>query len=412
MSMRAALTAAALAFVLTACGSSAPVASRQSPSPASSYVAANSPSATSEPSTASPTRTNSPSPPSTAPKVSPTLLFAALEAKGASTPYTWNTVAIAGLDGYARAKTTFTSMPPPYVGCAGAVLPTIAYAVAGKVYFSDSSGRIRSLSVGGQVTLVTTFPITSPQQMLSFAVSPDGARVLATVFTLPAPPSTGNGCTGGSMFGSGSFSLDVYAAMAGGAPSLLYHQDLPTSSTQPVPNNVLAFIGWDAVGPLATYPTEYATQGGGPSRYFGVPVRVDAGTGKVTAPVSDQNCSVWDIAATGDYVCEGPGAMYVRSPNGANLWQVTEPANSSYFSDLLSPDVRHVVCVTDSGTQVFASNGSSFTLPATFQHEGWLDSSTLIGGNPTINFIYTSLTAPGTLVDIGFKGLFVGTVRD
>src|ERR1700680_4907746 len=44
-------------------------------------------------------------------------LFAVLEAKTPGSQYSWNTVAISGLDGHARAETTFTPMPVPNLGC-------------------------------------------------------------------------------------------------------------------------------------------------------------------------------------------------------------------------------------------------------------------------------------------------------
>src|SRR5579859_5093885 len=87
----------------------------------------------------------SPSPtPSSAPPPE-SLLFAALETNANAAQFQWNTVAIAGLDGNARAKTTFVPMPIPYTGCAGPVLPPSAHVAAGKVYFADGTGEIRSL---------------------------------------------------------------------------------------------------------------------------------------------------------------------------------------------------------------------------------------------------------------------------
>src|SRR5438093_1310 len=83
------------------------------------------------------------------PSVGP-LLFAVLEANGTANVWTYNTVAIAGLDGYARAKTTFSPMPVPVLGCMGAVLPLSAHVAAGKVFFADSKGVVRSLAIAGR----------------------------------------------------------------------------------------------------------------------------------------------------------------------------------------------------------------------------------------------------------------------
>lgn len=347
------------------------------------------------------------------PSGSSPLLFAALEANGAASPLGWNTVAIAGLDGYARAKTTFTPMPTPYVGCAGAVLPLSAHVAAGKVFFADGTGVIRSLSVAGQLTQVATFPLTSTQQMLSFAVSPDGGRLLGAVFSLPPKSATGDPCSGSPMFGPGNFSLDVYSAQAGGTSRLLYHQTLPTSSTSPAPNT-MAFIGWDSVGPLGTYPTEWATQGGGPMHYFGTPVRIDPATGIVGSPVSDpQSCLVQDVAPSGDFACVpvgSTGAISVRRPDNTEIWRFAAPPQTGYQYAFLAPDEQHVVAL-GSGSEVLARGGTEVKLQDTFQYDGWLDSNTVIGGGFNSNLNYVRLNDLGTVVDIGFIGLFVGTVQ-
>src|SRR5919204_1180447 len=157
-------------LLLAACG--------QAPAKPTSAVVSPSPSATG---TVQPSASANPSP---SVKPSPTPLFAVLEAKGTANASTYNTVAIAGLDGYARAKATFTPMPVPVVGCMAAILPSQAHVAAGKVYFADAHGVIRSLATDGRVMTAATFPMTSTQQMLSFAVSPDGGRIIGTVFTL------------------------------------------------------------------------------------------------------------------------------------------------------------------------------------------------------------------------------------
>src|SRR5690349_21622855 len=120
------------------------------------------------------------------PKNLSTLLFAVLEAKGTANAWTYNTVAIVGLDGNASAKSSFTPMPVPSVGCMGAIIPPSAHVAAGKVYFADARGVVRSLAIDGTVAVAATFSMTSTQQMLSFAVSPDGTRIVGTIFTVPA----------------------------------------------------------------------------------------------------------------------------------------------------------------------------------------------------------------------------------
>lgn len=366
---------------------------------------------------ASPSALPSPSPspqvsPSPAPAASPTLLFAALEAKNTNYPTGWNTVAIAGLDGYARAKAQFASMPTPWVGCAGPVLPNSAQVAAGKVFYADGAGVIHSLAPGGSPTDVTRLPMTSQQKMLSFAVSPDGSQLLATIFTIPPKPAGDPCASGGPMFAAGSFTLDVYAAQTGSAARLLYHEDLPTSSTQPIPN-VMAFIGWDSVGPVGTYPTAWATQGGGPHHYNGLPVRIDATTGKVTGEISDHTqCTVQDVAPSGDFLCSvtATSALSVRRPDGTELWHYTPPSSMEVFLAFLAPDEGQILTL-GSTNSVIGRNGTVTTVAAIQPAYGWLDSRTLIAGGNGVNFLYISLAAPGTAIDIGFTGLFIGTVR-
>jgi hypothetical protein len=345
------------------------------------------------------------------PSTSASPLFAVLEATIPGSQYEWNTVAIAGLDGYARAKTTFTPMPVPDIGCMGAILPQSAQVAAGRVYFADGKGVVRSLSVTGQVTQVAAFPLTSSQQMLSFAVSPDGSELLGTVFTLPAKPNLA--CNGSAA--SSGYSLSVYSAKAGGSSTLLYHESLPTGASLgwAPPPIVMALTGWDAVGPFGTYPTAWASQGGGPGSDLGVAVRIDASTGKVLRQVADPNsCLVWDIGASGDFTCipDGVANVSVRRPDGSEIWQTS----GSHYWNFLSPDEQHIVAASDAtGLEVLGRDGTRVKLGSGYGLDpaGWLDSTTVIGGVGPNPLAYVGLSAPSTIVSLGFKVLFVGTVH-
>ena len=117
--MKTIISAAILLLLSAGCGqaSGTPTATLSSPSPSSSAVVSAPASQLATP-TVGPS--SKPTPQATL-GTSPTLLFAVLEAKGTANPWTYNTVAIAGLDGYARAKTTFTPIQTP----ACAVLPLL-----------------------------------------------------------------------------------------------------------------------------------------------------------------------------------------------------------------------------------------------------------------------------------------------
>jgi hypothetical protein len=357
----------------------------------------------------------SPSSPPT-PTKSAALLFAALEAKGTVNFEQWNTVAIAGLDGYARAKTTFVPMRVPSLGCQGAKLPPSAHVAAGSVYFADGTGVVRSLSAQGQITRVATFPLTSGQQMLSFAVSPDGSRLLGAVFTVPPKPQL---LCGDTPVVAG-YSLDVYSAAVGGASTLLYNESLPAHLAENrIDNgiNVMAFVGWDQLGPIATYPAQWVHNQGGPGRpYIHNAVRVDPASGKVFKQVSSGTCDVHDIALTGDFVCSLAVnvGLSVRRPDGSEIWRGASKTKNGMPYSYLSPDERRLV-VGDGA--VMGQDGSQVVLVEGFAPVGWLDSTTVIGVNYVVgnanmyNLSFVGLSAPGTMVDIGFKGQFVGVIR-
>jgi hypothetical protein len=396
---------AALLVLCVACGQAPvkPTAAVASPSASNSAIARPSPIAT--------------------PKTSPTLLFAVLEANGTANAWTYNTVAIAGVDGYARAKTTFAPITSPSIGCFGTVTPPSAHVAAGKVYFADAKGVIRSLAIDGTVGVAAAFPLTSTQQMLSFAVSPDGTKVLGTIFTLPANISACNGAW------SGTFTFDAYSATSGGPSRLVYHDSWTT------PRDVLALTGWDAVGPIGTYPTVWASQGGGPGSTLGVFVRVDATTLRPGTPLSDPHaCQVWNSVPSGEFVCLKDGVMSnggtpqqtvsmpvsIRELDGTESWQFTITGMNGPSSPFLSSDASHVImcCSDDSREWLIGRDGSRIKLGGAFYGSGWLDSTTVIGEyhpdprqQPPLPLSYVALSAPGTVVSMGFAGLFVGTVR-
>jgi len=356
------------------------------------------------------------------------MLFAVLEARGTTNAWTYNTVAIAGLDGYARAKTTFTPMPVPALGCMGAIIPPSAHVAAGKVFFADAKGVIRSLAIDGKVSTVATFPMTSTQQMLSFAVSPDGATVLGTLFTTP---KNAYGCDG--PITSTTFTFDAYTATAGQPARLVYHE-----SWAKAPASVMALTGWDALGPFGTYPTVWASQGGGPGSTLGVYVRIDASTVKPGALFSDPSkCQVWDSVSSGAFVCikdaviSGGGTpdqqvvqqVSVRGADGTELWPFTFKATNGAYGSLLAPDGQRVtMCCADVSAGfaylLVGRTGGQVTIAQGFYGEGWLDSTTMVGevntsptAQPPFKLAYVSTTSPGLAVSLGFTGKYVGTVR-
>jgi hypothetical protein len=357
------------------------------------------------------------------------LLFAVLQAKGTATQNQLDTVAIVGLDGQTVAAATFTPMPVPAVGsCIGAIDPPSAHVAAGKVFYADASGVVHSLGADGGVTTVATFPMTSAQQMLSFAVSPDGGRIIGTVLTIPK-----NAVTCDRSVSTATYSYDAYSATSGASSRLIYHQTWTGSQS------VMALTGWDAVGPIGTYPTVWATQGGGPGSTLGVAVRIDAATMRPLSPFAGQGpCLVWQSVQSGAFVCTPDPVMTgggtaqqgvdsrvsVRRADGSEMWAFKVTSTNPAFGPFLAPDERHVaICCADVAGPGFAQvvagqDGSTATTAGGFTTVGWLDSETMVGYShpdpvqqPPFSLGYIRSADLGRFTSMGIYGNFIGTVR-
>lgn len=330
-------------------------------------------------------------------------LFAALEAKQDPGKRINDTVAIVGLDGYARAKTTFEPIRPPYVGNCQPLLPTQAYVAARGVFFLDGGGVVRKLSLDGRVLAVVRFPLTSSQQEISFAVSPDGSRLMGIVLTLPPKPPSPPPMEGPE-FLSGDFKLDVYTAEIDGQPKLVRHDHWPQDDPR---HGGLQMIGWDASGPLASNSTSYCTQGGRGAHWYGDPVRLDT-SGTPTVSLQGPGCNAVDVLPDGTFLCSGSideqgGTLSVRRPDGTEVWHYTGSQADSWA--YLSPDKQAFVDVC---CGVIRRDGSNLKLP--IFPEGWLDASTVIGTGDSLgsDMELVRLSAPAAAVDLGFSGTFVG----
>ena len=168
-------------------------------------------------------------------------------------------------------------------------------------------------------------------------------------------------------------------------------------------------------------------------RALGVFVRVDAATLEPEAAFSNPaSCQVWSSIASGAFAClKNPvpyGTSYVstgsvRRSDGTEAWTFSIAAANGAFGAKLSPDGNQVtVCCLDvpSGFGYVAlTNGApAQTLANGFEPQGWLDQGTLVGqyrpdptAQPPFDLGYVALSSPGVAVPMGFKGLFVGTVR-
>jgi hypothetical protein len=358
------------------------------------------------------------------------VLFAVLETKRAGAQESeyagsHDTVAIAGADGFAVARATFAPRHVPEVPMAGAVLYPEAYPAAGAVYFIDGGGVVRRLDPSGSTRKVTTFPLTSPQQGASFAVSPDGKQLIAAVLTyptvIPAPAAT----AGGAPFKtSGSWSLDLELANDGGAADVAHHwqsgaNDYPGSSSG---FRNLAIVGWDATGPLGIIDgyngAQQAVFEG--QRWAGghlVRLGLDGSIGAAPLPA---DCTPVALGAADRVVCMLPGAgantglLQVASLDGQVLWTAIPPSPSLQQGQAggftLSPDGTRIAM---DGVLV-PQHGVNVSLPITFMTRGWLSADTLIGmiqSTEPMKLGILRLSAPNSIENWGFSGQFVGILR-
>jgi len=408
MPPRHALVAAAVLVAITACGSSSTVSH---PSPT---VSASAPASGSGSPTASPTST-APCAAGVASGLPP--LMAVLERKAAPgghslTPPFWShdTLAIAGLNAVARAHATFQPRAFPYIGNAATLLsPREAYVLGGLVYYIDGLGTVWTLDPSGKQSAVAHFTIGLSQQEVSFAVSPDGCHLVATVLTIP-PKGPAN------PFPSlnGTWKLDVMAADANGASRTIKSW---TSTVYPgqsggFQNVVLA--GWDAQGPLVVVGSPLGTQNGdlvdnyeffsGSVAHMG-----DDGTPGAAVPMPS-GCTPLRMTPAGDITCAAPSANGATLAVVSSTGQVEVPAFTvaGYLDAAAGPGGAIAV------TGQWRKGSTVGTLPANFQPQGWIGADTIFGrlatpGEPAGNAALAHLTGSGaTIENLGFQGDYVG----
>ena len=395
--MRRSLALTAI-LVLAACAAPQPKAQNSVP-----------PTATPTASGPQPTAAPSPTP-------TPRTLMVVLEAIGANTRLgepgvadSYDTVAIAGTDGVAVAKTTFTARTLPVVGNAAPVLGLPAVVADGAVFFSDRQGVIRRLDVSGTVTTEATFPVDSSQQLLRFAVSPDGQHLMGSVFTFP--PVNANATNPGEVFAPGAhYHVTLYSAGAGGPATKVYDKDSADFSQ---PKAMVA--GWDATGPLATVDSFLGTQQGpGGRRVNGGPLARLNSDGSLGNTVGGADCSAVDYHLDGSVICgwSSQRPPWVAGPAGDTRWALdgcqTQQSPAFPYGMALSPDTNQVLL----SKGVCRKDGSLVPYPGSGYPLGWLDDQTVVLWTE-VNAHEMALWKPGaaTATDLGYKAAFVGVIR-
>jgi len=403
-----------MVVILAACGS--PSGHQASSSVQSNATPTATPVATSTISSPTPSSSPTQTPaatPSALPAPPPTL-YAVLEAPAQYAQDT--TVAIAGLDGYARAKTHFTPRSIPYLADVAVVLAPEAHVAAGVVYFVDGRGVVRTLAPSGVVRQVAVFPITQAQQEISFAVSPDGKQLMAAILTFPA---VGKLIPGTGWYAPvGAWTLEVERADAGGSTVVLHRWQ---SASEPT-NIVMA--GWDAQGPVAVVGSSSVTQDSqfdGQIFYGGHFANLGMSTGLPGPRLgacqdTDPGAGPWWVGVDGTTVCAISNTLVSVATPGQPVWQPALSPNPPF-------DFPGRFVLSTDGSQlamdgaVVSRSGSNLALNNFFRPEGWLDAATLIGLqlkgtdlNQVVGMAYVHLSDPTHPVNLGFVGEFVGTI--
>lgn len=309
------------------------------------------------------------------------------------------TVRLVDANGRVRASTQFAPPPLPAISNCADVVQLPVRVADGAVYFADSSGLVRRFSVDGAITNVATFKLTSKQQALSFAVSPDGKQLIAIVLSTPPlhnpPPQT----LGDPLFGPGTWSLDLETAMAGGTTTLALHRDLGTSVPSPT-----VITGWDEFGPTATLNSWICTQSGLPSyRYTGTLVHL-ALDGTHLDQIGGADCHAWDELLDGTVLCGGVDwlSFSVRQKNGDVLWSRSDIAGDDVK---MAPDGNGVAsagAVYLRNSSHVASFGRQTAPEPPFQILGWADSGHVVTiANDGRLGLADAAIDPLTAVDLG-----------
>lgn len=310
-------------------------------------------------------------------------LFAVLETRRAGA-HPWDapdTIALAKADGYAVAKTTFAQRSAgPTVPMAAVVGPPPAVVANGAVYYLDGFGVIRRLDRSGAIREVANFPLT-PDQNLSFAVSPDGSTVIAARLTFPHVEMLPSPSPSGMPFStSGNWSLEILKAHAGGSLTILHRWEAPQNGYPDGPGSFtnIVVVGWDAGGPIANIGSAVAVQNGVVSQRFfgGYLARLDASgnPGARISPAGD--CQPQSLPTAGRIVCLSSNwqTLTVQTSDGTALGTLhlyQPPAVGP-----LSPDGTRLAVP---GQIVSVATGASVATPASFDPIVWLDEKTLIG---------------------------------
>jgi hypothetical protein len=343
--------------------------------------------------------------PAAAPSASPTanaeFLFAVTESDSSrSQP---NTVAIVGMDGYARATDAFQLRTGPIIPDAYVPLQGVAQVAGSGVYYIDGAGTVRVLRVGSQPQVVARFPQQSAQEDVWFSVSSDGSRVLTGLLTFPALGPVVPGTSWNSLIGPSKFDLEM--APAGGLSKTLVHWETKYGAEKPT----IFPVGWTSAGPVAMVGSPLSTQ----NSWAGGPLYVIDDAGRKMTPLGGPNCDSASITSSGLIACSSGRIVTVRDQSGKVTWTTHIDAFSAAYL-FVSPDGQAI----SDGDKVERRVGGMVAITQGhpgFRTEGWLDNHTVVGRIviDDVNegdLAWIDINHPSAVHDLGFKGDFVATL--
>jgi hypothetical protein len=338
------------------------------------------------------------------------------------------TVAIVDTDGHIRAQRTFKLPQQPLVRCEGSWTHSPIQVAGNAAYYLDDGGTVRRLSASGAVVEVAHFPIRTSQQVIWFAVSPDGSKLMAAIMVYTPLSPSWNPEQGCPIHEPGRTYEELDIATAGGSTTT-------TLSDQTSPPQVTSVVGWDKMGPVAVPDSHMAYIGFIEGTVWGGPaVHLDLHGQPVGGTIGGADCSaLFGETIDGNVVCHDRKQPTVRDSAGKTLWSLKalDPADDfSYGVIALSPDASRVAFnlsrqyAFDSSV-IRSRDGVRIGLGSSFEPQGWLDNQTVIGARGSVqvtcsgcppDFVPTTLgiinlARPTEVRDLGIGGTFLGVLQ-
>jgi hypothetical protein len=310
-----------------------------------------------------------------------------------------NQVVISGLDAIARARAPFQPRFGFFIAGGHTFLsPNEAYAVRGTVYFMDGYGTVFRMGVNGKQEVVTQFLIGLDLEEVSFAVSPDGCQLAATLLDLR------------------SGQLRTMMASSGSKAKLLH--------TWANSQN-LVVVGWDSVGPIVVVGSSLVQPNdayvGNPS-FIGGYVAHLGGDGMPGPTATPPGCSAAQVSGSGAVTCYGRSSgnswkiSVVRTTGGTEVATQDAPPPDLYVPPYFAVGPNGLIAI--SGQRQVPGvwrglNGAAGVLPVGFVPESWVDAQTIFGDitGPGGNVALVRIGgAQPAFEDLGFAGHFVGVL--